>query len=76
VTPYWPPANGWPFPPVEARCDFGRLSEGFCPVADHGLLERVPDMPDAGWCPACGLGWSTTDDQPQIHLRRRRVGPA
>lgn len=70
------PANGWPFSPVWERLDYDRLSEGFCPVVEHGPLERVPDMPAAGWCPACGLGWSTSDDQPQIHLRRRRVGPA
>lgn len=48
--------------------DFLRLAEGFCPHPDHGRLTTVEELPDAGWCDSCYLGWSYRG-LPALHLR-------
>lgn len=49
--------------------DWLRLSEGWCPHSDHGRLGSVPELPNAGWCDTCGLGWSMPRGVPIVEMR-------
>lgn len=49
--------------------DLGRISDGLCPVFVHSQLRLSTELPYAGWCDACGLGWSMDSGVPTAHLR-------
>lgn len=61
--------------PVPDGYDFRRLSEGWCLDRRHGRLTSVPELPEAGWCEACGIGWSMPAGQFSVEVHLRPIVP-